>query len=44
MRGRYADAYRLLEPVANSPHGGAMSETAATLLKSIREKMGARPG
>lgn len=37
-RGRYTDAYRLLEPVANSPHGGPLSETAASLLRTIREK------
>lgn len=43
-RGRYLDAYRVLEPVANNPHGGPISEAAADLLKSIREKIAAVPG
>jgi hypothetical protein len=37
-RGRVDDAIRLLEPVANDPHGGKAAETAATLLKAIRER------
>ncbi|AAK23052.1 DUF1570 domain-containing protein [Caulobacter vibrioides] len=42
-RGRYADAVRMLEPVANSPHGGKAAEAAATLLKTIMERA-ATPG
>jgi hypothetical protein len=41
-RGRYADAIQMLEPVANDPHGGKGAESAATLLKSIREKAAAK--
>jgi hypothetical protein len=40
-RGRYADAVRMLEPVANNPHGGKGAEAAAGLLKAIQEKIGA---
>lgn len=40
-RGRYADAIKMLEPVANNPHGGKGAEAAAELLKSVREKAGA---
>ncbi|MET3666259.1 hypothetical protein ABIC66_002878 [Caulobacter sp. 1776] len=39
-RGRFDDAIRMLEPVANNPHGGKGAEAAATLLKTIREKAG----
>ncbi|HJV41363.1 MAG TPA: hypothetical protein VJ655_06915, partial [Caulobacter sp.] len=43
-RGRFDDAIRLLEPVANNPHGGKLAEAAATLLKVVREKAGAGKG
>lgn len=43
-RGRYADAIRMLEPVANNPHGGKIAETAEGLLKTVREKAGAGAG
>lgn len=43
-RGRFDDAIRLLEPVANNPHGGKLAETAGALLKTVREKAGAGKG
>jgi hypothetical protein len=42
-RGRYGEAIRMLEPVANNPHGGKSAEAAAELLKTIRDKAIARP-
>lgn len=39
-RGRFDDAIRQLEPVANNPHGGKLAEQAAALLKVAREKGG----
>lgn len=41
VRGRYDDAIRMLEPVANNPHGGKGADAAAELLKTIREKAAA---
>jgi len=43
-RGRFDDAVRMLEPVANDPHGGKLAESAATLLKTIREKAATAKG
>lgn len=43
-RGRFSDAVRMLEPVANNPHGGKLAENAAALLKAIREKAATAKG
>ena len=37
-RGYYPEAISLLEPIANSPHGGKLADKADGLLKAWREK------